>query len=189
VHFVDQNGDDCIDERDKVILGNPNPDFYGNIFAALNWKNFTLDMGFNFSVGNDVYNYQRSILNSGSTFYNQQVAEVGHWRYEGHEATLPKLAYGDPMGNNRFSDRWIEDGSYLRMKNLRMTYRIPVPESWTSWLQSMSVWGEAQNVFTLTRYTGNDPEFSIGNSVMYQGIDCGNLAQSRAFVLGLRINL
>jgi TonB-linked SusC/RagA family outer membrane protein len=189
VHFVDQNGDDCIDERDKVILGNPNPDFYGNIFAALNWKNFTLDMGFNFSVGNDVYNYQRSILNSGSTFYNQQVAEVGHWRYEGHEATLPKLAYGDPMGNNRFSDRWIEDGSYLRMKNLRMTYRIPVPESWTSWLQSMSVWGEAQNVFTLTRYTGNDPEFSIGNSVMYQGVDCGNLAQSRAFVLGLRINL
>ena len=189
VHFVDQNNDDCIDERDKVILGNPNPDFYGNIFAALNWKNFTLDMGFNFSVGNDVYNYQRSILNSGSTFYNQQVAEVGHWRYEGHEAVLPRLAYGDPMGNNRFSDRWIEDGSYLRLKNVRMTYRIPVPESWTSWLQSMSVWGEAQNVLTLTRYTGNDPEFSIGNHVMYQGIDCGNLAQSRAFVLGLRINL
>lgn len=189
VHFVDQNGDGCIDENDKVILGNPNPDFYGNIFAALNWKNFTLDLGFNFSVGNDVYNYQRSIVNSGSTFYNQQVAEVGHWRYEGHEATLPKLAYGDPMGNNRFSDRWIEDGSYLRLKNVRMSYRIPVPESWTSWLQSMSVWGEAQNVFTLTRYTGNDSEFSIGNSVMYQGIDCGNLAQSRAFVLGLKINL
>lgn len=189
VHFVDQNGDGCIDENDKVILGNPNPDFYGNIFAALNWKNFTLDLGFNFSVGNDVYNYQRSIVNSGSTFYNQQVAEVGHWRYEGHEATLPKLAYGDPMGNNRFSDRWIEDGSYLRLKNVRMSYRIPVPESWTSWLQSMSVWGEAQNVFTLTRYTGNDPEFSIGNNVMYQGIDCGNLSQSRAFVLGLKINL
>ena len=189
VHFVDQNGDGCIDENDKVILGNPNPDFYGNIFAALNWKNFTLDLGFNFSVGNDVYNYQRSIVNSGSTFYNQQVAEVGHWRYEGHEATLPKLAYGDPMGNNRFSDRWIEDGSYLRLKNVRMSYRIPVPESWTSWLQSMSVWGEAQNVFTLTRYTGNDPEFSIGNSVMLQGIDCGNLAQSRAFVVGLKINL
>lgn len=189
VHFVDQNGDGCIDENDKVILGNPNPDFYGNIFAALNWKNFTLDLGFSFSVGNDVYNYQRSIVNSGSTFYNQQVAEVGHWRYEGHEATLPKLAYGDPMGNNRFSDRWIEDGSYLRLKNVRMSYRIPVPESWTSWLQSMSVWGEAQNVFTLTRYTGNDPEFSIGNSVMYQGIDCGNLAQSRAFVVGLKINL
>ena len=189
VHFVDHSGDGCIDEHDKVIIGNPNPDFYGNAFASLHWKNFTLDMGVNFCVGNDVYNYQRSILNSGSTFYNQQVAEVGHWRYEGHEALLPRLAYGDPMGNNRFSDRWIEDGSYLRLKNLRMTYHIPVPESWTSWLQSMSVWGEAQNLLTLTRYTGNDPEFSIGNSVMFQGIDCGNLAQSRAFVLGLRINL
>ena len=70
-----------------------------------------------------------------------------------------------------------------------MTYRISVPESWTSWLQSMSVWAEAQNVLTLTKYKGNDPEFSIGNNVMYQGIDCGNLAQSRAFVLGLKINL
>ena len=189
VHFVDHTGDGCIDEKDKVVIGNPNPDLYGNIFAALNWKKFTLDMGVNFSLGNDVYNYQRSILNSGSTFYNQQVAEVGHWRYEGHEAKLPKLAYGDPMGNNRFSDRWIEDGSYLRLKNVRMTYRISVPESWTSWLQSMSVWAEAQNVLTLTKYKGNDPEFSIGNSVMYQGIDCGNLAQSRAFVLGLKINL
>lgn len=189
VHFVDQNGDGCIDELDKKVIGNPNPDFYGNIFATLNWKKFTLDMGFNFSLGNDVYNYQRSILNSGSTFYNQQVAEMGHWRYEGQQAALPKLAYGDPMSNNRFSDRWIEDGSYLRMKNVRLTYQVPIPESWTSWLQGFSVWGEAQNVFTLTKYTGNDPEFSIGNSVMYQGIDCGNIAQSRAFVLGLKINL
>jgi hypothetical protein len=72
---------------------------------------------------------------------------------------------------------------------VRLTYEIPLPETWSRWLQNLSVWGEAQNVFTLTRYTGNDPEFSIGNSVMYQGIDCGNIAQSRAFVLGMRINL
>ena len=71
----------------------------------------------------------------------------------------------------------------------KVWYQVPVPESWTSWLQGFSVWGEAQNLFTLTKYTGNDPEFSIGNSVMYQGIDCGNIALSRAFVLGLKINL
>lgn len=189
VHFVDRTGDGIINEDDKTVIGDPNPDFYGNIFASLNWKNLTLDMGFNFSVGGDVYNYQRSILNAGSNFYNQQVAELDHWRYEGQQASLPKLAYGDPMGNNRFSDRWIEDGSYLRLKNVRLTYEVPVPESWTSWLQGFSVWGEAQNLFTLTKYTGNDPEFSIGNSVMYQGVDCGNIAQSRAFVLGLKINL
>lgn len=189
VHFVDQNGDGCIDENDKVIIGDPNPDIYGNIFATLNYKRFTLDMGFNYCIGNDVYNYQRSILNSGSTFYNQQVAETTHWRYEGQQTSLPKLAYGDPMGNNRFSDRWIEDGSYLRLKNVRLTYQIPLPESWLTYLQNLAVWAEAQNVFTITRYTGNDPEFSIGNSVLYQGIDCGNIAQSRAFVLGLKINL
>ncbi len=189
VHFVDQDGNGIIDERDKKVIGNPNPDFYGNIFANFTYKRLTLNMAFNYSLGNDVYNYQRSILNSGSTFYNQQVAELDHWRYEGQQAPLPRLAYGDPMQNNRFSDRWIEDGSYLRLKTVRLTYEIPVPESWTSWLQNLTVWGEAQNVFTLTKYTGNDPEFSVGNSVMYQGIDCGNIAQSRAFVLGVKINL
>lgn len=189
VHFIDRNGDGVIDESDKTVIGNPNPDFYGNIFATLSWKDVTLDLGFNYCLGNDVYNYQRSILNSGSTFYNQQVAETGHWRYEGQVATLPRLAYGDPMQNNRFSDRWIEDGSYLRMKFVRVNYQLPIPESWQSWLLGINVWAEAQNLFTLTRYTGNDPEFSIGNGVMYQGIDCGNLAQSRAFLLGVRINL
>ena len=189
IHFTDMDGNGCIDENDKTVIGNPNPDIYGNIFATLNWKNFTFDMGFNYSIGGDVYNYQRSVLNSGSNFYNQQVAMIGHWRYEGHEANLPKVAFGDPMNNNRFSDRWIEDGSYLRMKHVRLSYQVPIPESWQSWMQGFSVWGEAQNLFTLTKYTGNDPEFSIGNSVMSQGIDCGNIAQSRAFVLGLKINL
>ena len=75
------------------------------------------------------------------------------------------------------------------MKNVTLTYRIPIPESWTSWLQGISVWGEATNVFTLTRYTGADPEFSNGNGVLYQGIDAGNIAHSRHFTLGLKINL
>ena len=190
VRFVDQNGDGEINEKDKVIIGNPNPDIYGNIFAALNWKRFTLNLGFNYSVGNDVYNYQRYILTSGSEFQNQHISSTGRWRYEGQkDALLPKAQYQDPMGNNRFSDRWIEDGSYLRLKNIRLTYQIPVPESWQSWLQGLSVWGEAQNVFTITKYTGLDPEFSAGNSVLYQGIDNGSLSQCRSFVFGLKINL
>lgn len=189
VHFTDMNGDGVIDENDKVIIGDPNPDIYGNIFATLSWKNLTLDLGFNYSLGNDVYNYQRMVLNSGSNFYNQQVAETGRWRYEGQVTNLPKATFGDPMDNNRFSDRWIEDGSYLRLKKVRLTYQFNIPESWQSWLQGISIWGEAQNVFTLTKYTGIDPEFSAGSSVISQGIDNGMLAQSRAFVLGLKINL
>ena len=188
VHFVDQNNYGKISELDKVVIGDPNPDIYGNIFATINYKNLTLTMGWNYSLGNDVYNYQRSILNSGSTFYNQQVAEVAHWRYEGQQTDLPRLAYGDPMGNNRFSDRWIEDGSYLRLKTLNLSYKVPVPGSWT-WLQGLTVWAQANNLLTFTKYLGSDPEFSIGNGVLYQGIDCGNIAQGRSFQCGVKINL
>lgn len=188
VHFIDQNNDGKISELDKVVIGDPNPDIYGNIFATINYKNLTLTMSWNYSLGNDVYNYQRSILNSGSTFYNQQVAEVAHWRYEGQQTDLPRLAYGDPMGNNRFSDRWIEDGSYLRLKTLNVSYKVPVPGSWT-WLQGLTVWAQANNLLTFTKYLGSDPEFSIGNGVLYQGIDCGNIAQGRSFQCGVKINL
>lgn len=188
VHFVDQNNDGQISDADKVVIGDPNPDIYGNIFASLNYKRITLDVNFTYSLGNDIYNYQRSILNSGSNFYNQQVAEIGHWRYEGQKAVLPRVNYGDPLGNNRFSDRWIEDGSYLRLKTVRVNYAIPVPAT-SSWLQGLSVWAEARNVFTLTKYLGADPEFSVGNSVLYQGIDAGNIAQGRSFLVGVKINL
>ena len=189
VIFEDVNGDNEISEADKVVIGDPNPDIYGNIFLNLNWKRFTLGMTFNYSLGNDVFNYQRSILNSGSTLYNQQVAEIGHWRYEGQQTDLPRLCYGDPMGNNRFSDRWIEDGSYLRMKSVMLSYQIPIPESWQSWLQGISVWAEGRNLITLTKYTGSDPEFSASNNQLYQGIDCGNIAQGRMFSMGVKINL
>ena len=188
IHFIDQNGDGKISEADKVIIGDPNPDIYGNIFAMVSWKNLTLNVGFNYSLGNDVFNYQRSILNAGSNFYNQQVAEVGRWRYEGQQTDIPRATFDDPMGNNRFSDRWIEDGSYLRLKTLNLSYRVPIPGSWT-WLQGLTVWAEAQNLFTVTKYLGSDPEFSAGTSVLYQGIDTGNLAHSRTFMGGLKINL
>ena len=188
VHFVDLNNDGVINDQDKTIIGNPNPDLYGNIFANVNWKNLTLSLGFNYVLGNDVFNYQRSVLNSGSTFFNQQVASTGRWHYEGQQAELPRAVYGDPMGNNRFSDRWIEDGSFLRLKTVNLSYKVPVPGSWT-WLQGLTIWAEAQNLLTFTKYKGSDPEFSVGSSVLYQGIDCGNLALGRAFLAGVKINL
>ena len=188
VHFIDRNNDGKIDAQDKTIIGDPNPDLYGNIFASVNWKQLTLSLGLNYSLGNDVYNYQRSVLNSGSNFFNQQVSSANRWRYEGQQAELPRANYDDPMGNNRFSDRWIEDGSYLRLKTVNISYQIPIPGSWT-WLQGLTVWAEAQNLLTLTKYLGNDPEFSIASSVFYQGIDCGTVAQGRSFMAGVKINL
>ena len=186
VHFVDINGDGVINEADKTIIGNPNPDIYGNIFANLHYKNFDLNLGFNYSLGNDVYNYERSILESESNFFNQTTAVTNRWRYEGQITDMPRLSYGDPQGNSRFSDRWIEDGSYLRLKTVKLTYNVPVN---LSWLQGLSIWAEANNLLTITHYLGSDPEFSISNGTLYQGIDVGNVALSRSFTLGLKINL
>ncbi len=186
VRFVDINGDGVIGEADRTIIGNPNPDIYGNIFANVNWKNLTLHVGLNYSLGNDIYNYQRSLLESGSNFYNQTTAMTNRWRAEGQQTDIPRVTYGDPMGNSRFSDRWIEDGSYLRLKTVRLNYRVPVNYSW---LQGLSVWAEANNLLTVTRYLGNDPEASVANAVLYQGIDAGNIALGRTFTLGLKINL
>ena len=186
VWFDDLNHDGIINEADKTIIGNPNPDIYGSIFANLNWKNLTLYLGFNYSLGNDVFNYQRSILEGGRNFYNQTTNMTNRWRTEGQQTDVPRISYDDPMGNSRFSDRWIEDGSYLRLKTLRLSYNVPVT---LSWLQGLAVWAEAGNLFTLTHYLGSDPEFSASNAVLYQGIDTGNVAMGRTFTLGMRINL
>ena len=189
VHFVDQNGDGWINEADMVVIGDPNPDIYGNIYTSLSWKGLKLDVNFKYSLGNDVFNYQRSQLEALNNNWNQTTAAVNRWRYEGQKTDIPRAM--DPtstqwVNNERFSDRWIEDGSYLKLKNIRLTYNVPVN---LSWLLGLSVWGECNNVFTISKYTGNDPEFSAGNGVLYQGIDAGYLTQGRNFNLGVTINL
>lgn len=189
VHFVDQNGDGWIDESDMVKIGDPNPDIYGNFATRLSWKDLTLDVMFKYSLGNDIFNYQRSQLEGGNTSWNQTTALVNRWRYDGQVTDVPRAVSAtssDWVNNERFSDRWIEDGSYLKLKKIRLTYRIPVN---VSWLQSLSVWGEANNVFTVTKYLGLDPEVSCSNSVLSQGIDAGYLPQSCNFNLGVTINL
>ncbi|MBR1733613.1 MAG: SusC/RagA family TonB-linked outer membrane protein, partial [Alloprevotella sp.] len=189
VHFVDQNGDGWINEADMVEIGNPNPDIYGNIYTNLSWKNLTLDVIFKYSLGNDVYNYQRAQLESANNIWNQTSAVANRWRFEGQQTDVPRTMSSDNdqwVNNERFSDRWIEDGSYLKLKKVRLSYKLPLN---LSWLQGVAVWGEANNVFTLTKYLGADPEFSCGSNVLYQGIDAGWLPTSRSFNFGLTINL
>jgi TonB-linked SusC/RagA family outer membrane protein len=186
VKFVDQNGDNIINLQDRVIIGNPNPDLYGNISSNLMYKNFSLSATLNYSLGNDVYNYQRALLESGSSFYNQTTAVTNRWKTEGDITDMPRASYGDPKGNNRFSDRWIEDGSYIRLKDITLAYNVPVK---ASWLQGLTVWCAGTNLLTFSKYLGSDPEFSFSNNVLYQGIDNGLLGQSRSFQLGVKINL
>ena len=189
VCFVDQNNDGIIDDNDKVVIGNPNPTLFGNIFTSLTFKNLRLDATFKYSLGNDVYNYQRSIIESGATTYNQTTAMQNRWTYEGQQTNIPRAMYNeseDWRNNERFSDRWIEDGSYLKLKNVRLTYTIPVRNDA---IQGLRVWAEGNNLFTLTKYYGTDPETSSRNSTLYQGIDTGMFSVGRSINFGVSINL
>ena len=189
VHFIDQNGDGWISEADMVKIGDPNPDIFGNIFTSLNWKHFTLDVLFKYSIGNDVFNYQRSQLEAGNNLWNQTTAMANRWTYDKQATDVPRAVLtssSEWVNNERFSDRWIENGSFLKLKNVRLTYDLPLS---LSWLQGLAVWAEANNLVTFSKYTGSDPEFSVGNSTLYQGIDAGMLPTSRSFNFGVTINL
>lgn len=185
VKFAD-NGDKEINKADMQVIGDPNPDIYGNIFTSLSYKRIRLDVNFNYSLGNDAYNYLRSQLESGNRFMNQSVAMVNRWSYEGQVTDMPTVMWEDPMGNARFSDRWIEDASYLRLKSITLSYELPLN---STFIHGLTFWGQANNVFTVSKYLGADPDFSMSNSVLEQGIDRGLLANSRNFMLGIKINL
>ncbi len=189
IRFADIDGNGIIDESDKTIIGDPNPDIYGSIYTNLAYKRWSLDINFKYSLGNDVFNYQRSQLEGVNGFYNQTTAVVNRWKNEGQRTDIPRAMATTSelwVNNERFSDRWIEDGSYLKLKKVRLSYELPIN---ASWIQGLTIWGEANNLLTLTRYTGKDPEFSCGNSVLYQGIDAGLLPSNKSFNLGVKINL
>ena len=186
IHFADLNNDGMITEADQTIIGDPNPDIYGNIFTTLSYKRLKLDLRFNYSCGNDVYNYQRSQLESGSRFMNQTTALLRRWQVEGQQTDIPQITFQDPMGNSQFSNRWIEDGSYLRLKTITLSYDLPMNNEY---IQGFQFWIQANNVFTLTKYLGSDPEFTMTSNVIGQGIDVGQLSQSRSIVAGIKIKL
>lgn len=186
VRFVDQNGDHEINDEDRFVIGDPNPDFYGNIFTTLSYKRFKLDVNFNYSLGGDVYNYMRSQLEGGNRFMNQTTAMLNRWQVEGQVTSMPRATFQDPMGNARFSDRWIEDGSYLRLKTATLSYDLPLA---SEYIQGLQFWVQGNNLLTFTKYLGSDPEFSSTSSVIGQGIDAGMLPQSTSVVVGVKINL
>ena len=186
VHFADLNGNGMIDEGDQTIIGDPNPDIYGNIFTTLSWKRFKLDVRFNYSLGNDIYNYMRSQLEGGSRFMNQSTAMLRRWQVEGQQTDMPRITFQDPKGNSRFSDRWIEDGSYLRLKSVTLSYNLPIN---SEYIQGFQFWVQGNNLLTFTKYLGSDPEMAMTSSVIGQGIDLGRIGQSRSIVAGVKINL
>ncbi|GHU69276.1 SusC/RagA family TonB-linked outer membrane protein [Bacteroidia bacterium] len=195
IHFKD-NGDGIIDEKDRRIIGDPNPDFFGSVALNFSYKRFLLDVVFTGVYGNDVYNHLRAQTegmngfynqsNDKISFFNQSTHVLNRWKAEGQVTDVPRADFYDRRGNSRFSDRWIEDGSFLRLKNLTLTWKFPKK---LGFLDGFSVFASAENLFVITKYLGGDPEFSSSPYSLYQGIDTGFLSQGRSFMGGVKINL
>nr|MDA3880564.1 SusC/RagA family TonB-linked outer membrane protein [Prolixibacteraceae bacterium] len=186
VIFDDKNSDGIIDENDMQLIGNPTPDFMGEIYTKLKFKNITLDASLSFSYGAEVFNYMRYSLENMSTTNNQTQAVLNRWRYQGQQTNMPRAVFSDPMGNSRFSDRWIEDGSYARLKNVTISYMIPLN---TSLVKYAEIYATGANLLTFTNYKGVDPEFSVDGAALMQGIDLGMIPQNKMILLGVKIGL
>ena len=184
IHFRDLNGDKIIDEKDRQVIGDPNPDFTGGINNRISWKRFRLDALLTFAAGNDVYNHLRHRLESMDGVENQLQSTIRRWRADGQQTDMPKATWGDPLGNNRFSNRWIEDGSYLRLRSVSLSYDLPVKEGF---LRNATVYVTGNNLLTFTKYMGFDPEFSASPSPFAQGIDTGLDPLFRSASLGVRL--
>jgi hypothetical protein len=184
--FADKNDDKIIDENDRYIIGNPNPDFFGAISTKLEYGRLSLNMLFNFSEGNDIYNYTRNQLEAMSGANNQTESVINRWKTNGHFTSVPKATWGDPMGNSRFSNRWIEDGSYFRLRTTTLSYQIPFREGF---FKSAAIYATGNNLITLTKYKGYDPEFSATESVFGMGVDNGLEPHFKSVLLGLKLGL
>ena len=186
IRFEDLNGDKIIDDRDRTVIGNPNPDLTGSFNTRFKYKRLSLSALFYFSVGNDLYNGVRYNLEKMSGYENQSIAVLNRWVAEGQQTDIPRAAWGDPLGNASFSDRWIEDGSYLRLKTLMLSYDIPTQ---LQYIKAVQVYATANNLLTFTNYLGYDPEFSATSSIFGQGADLGLMPQFTTMQLGLRLGL
>jgi TonB-linked SusC/RagA family outer membrane protein len=186
VIFDDFEKDNIIDSKDMQVIGDPTPDFTGEVFTRISYKRISLNASLGFSYGGEVFNQMRYSLERMYSTNNQTEAVLNRWRYSGQVTNMPRAEYGDPMNNSRFSDRWIEDGSYARLKNVTISYKLPIKESI---LKNAEVYASGINLFTFTNYLGMDPEFSLNSFSLAQGIDAGMVPQNRMVMLGIKIGL
>ncbi|MDB5121790.1 MAG: TonB-dependent receptor [Sphingobacteriales bacterium] len=184
--FEDLNGDNIINESDRQVIGDPNPKLFGGITTNLTYKNFGLDAVFSYSYGNEILNVLRSKMENGAAYENQSVAVLSAWQAEGENATIANTPYGDPVNNRRASSRYIEDGSYFKMRTITLSYNL---NNKIRAIRNAQVYLSGYNLFTITDYLGWDPEVSTGQGVFSRGYDFGNYPLSRTFMVGFKLSL
>jgi hypothetical protein len=180
------NPDGIINNYDKTVIGSSNPEQFGGLSNTFTYKRWSLNTFVQFVGGNEVFNYVRSQNESMKGIGNQSTRVLDRWQYEGQVTDVPRALYGDLIGNSDFSTRWIEDGSYLRLKNVSLSYTIPGE---FLAFKNAQFYLSATNLLTVSKYLGYDPEFAFSSDHVTQGIDYGLTPQSRQFVIGVKLGL
>jgi TonB-dependent starch-binding outer membrane protein SusC len=189
--YEDRNEDGEINNEDQMVIGHALPKLTGGITNRLVYKGFDLTIFFQFSLGNDVLNLTKaSLVNSGNDLNtNQSVEALGRWQKPGDITDIPKYVANN-ITNHYHSNRLIEDGSYLRLKNLGVGYTLPTQLAEKARLNQVRFYASATNLLTFTKYSGADPEVStLDGSTTAQGIDFFTLPQVRTITVGLNVTL
>jgi TonB-linked SusC/RagA family outer membrane protein len=183
IRYVDINSDGVIDAKDRTQIGNPFPDFTMGLNLGLTYKNFDLSAFTYASSGNDVYRaFERN-----DNYTNKYRAILSRWTGPGttNDANSPRYSFTDANNNSRVSDRFVEDGSFIKIKNLLMGYTLP-ERVIKNVFKSFRVYAQVKNAFTFTKYSGYDPEIP-GYGLLDTGIDRGAYPQARSYIIGLDI--
>lgn len=182
VRFKDLNNDGVINDGDRTILGNPNPQFIYAMSNDFSYKGFDFSIFLQGVQGNDIFNANNVFQESMAVAQNQTEKVLGRWEGEGTSNTMPRAIFNDPNNNSRISSRFLEDGSYMRIKNVTLGYTLP-GRLLKNTFQRARIYLSAQNLFTFTKYSGFDPE------VPSNGVDYNVYPVTRVLSVGLNITL
>ena len=186
VLFVDTDKNGELNEDDKRMIGNPIPDVIYGFNIGMAWKGFDLNLQFGGTIGNDIFNAMRLYTYSLTDITNKDRALLNYWTPTNTNTNIPRLAAADYNNNNRLSDRYVEDGSYLRLRNVQLGYTLPSSLVEKAKLQKVRFYMSGQNLFTISNYSGIDPEVGQGGSLS-RGVDFGIYPQSRTITGGVNI--
>ena len=186
IKFVDTNNDGVINDDDRVFQGSPFPDFTFALNGNMRYKNFDLSIGLQGVLGNKIYNATRQTLEDVTKGSNFLASCLDYWTPENKNASHPRLTWDDPNRNTRAeSDRYLENGSYLRLRSVQLGYTFP--QTWFKGaIQHARVYINAENLFTITSYSGYSPDVNADNA-NYRGFDNFIYPTNRTFMLGLNV--
>lgn len=179
--FVDVDGNGETNDLDRTVIGNPSPDCIFGFNNTFSYKNFDLSIFFQGALGNQVWNGVRASHESMNSTYNQLASTLERWTGEGTSSSMPRAIYADPNNNSRASTRWLENGSYAKLKNLTFGYTLP--ENWTNRakVKALRLYVSFDNLCTITNYSGLDPEVGLS------GLDYGVYPSARTYMFGVSV--